>query len=294
MPAIGFIGLGDMGWPMTRHLLESGYDVTVYARGDGLDDVVAAGATPVETYEEVGTRSDVIFLCLPGPDAVESVVFDADGLAGGLGAGTVVIDTTTSLPALTNDLADRLGKQDVTVFSAPISGGTIKADRGELSIMASGDPEVFEEIEDIFEPFSDEIFFVGDDPGQGHAIKLINNFISFNGLLAASEGIALGRQAGLEMETMIEVLNASSGMNHATQHQFPERILPGTYDTGFPLVLFEKDLRLFLEFAESMQVPALQGSVTRNLIGFTRSHFGDDADMTRVYDFFEHVMARDE
>lgn len=290
MAQIGFVGLGDMGGPMARHLVESGYETTVYARGEHLASLERAGATSTDSYDEVARRSDIVFLCLPGPEAVEEVVLGSGELGDGLGSGTVLVDTTTSLPVVTNRIATRLEAAGVTVFSAPISGGKKGAEAGELSVIVSGDPDIFEEIRDAFDPFSRNVHYVGEEPGQGHALKLVSNFVSFSGFLAASEGIALGRQSGIDMEVMLEVLNDSSGQNYATQHQFPERIATGTYDTGFPLTLLEKDLQLFTSFAEERGVPVLYANITEVMIAYARSHFGDDADMTRMYDFFVYLM----
>jgi 3-hydroxyisobutyrate dehydrogenase-like beta-hydroxyacid dehydrogenase len=291
MPRIGFIGLGDMGGPIARHLLDAGYDLTVYDLDpDRIAEVADHGATAATDSAAVAAATAVVFLSLPTPDAVEHVVAE---LEGELAAGDVLVDTTTSRPSTTDAIAARLAERDVVVLGAPISGGKAGAQAGTLSIMVGGDRAVFEELRPLFEPFAPDTFYVGDSPGDGHAAKLINNFLSYTALLASSEALILAERSGLDRATMLDVLNASSGHNSATEYKLPEHVLTGKYDMGFPLELVEKDIRLFTEFGEDTETPLLIGSLIRQLVGYARTEQGDDGDMVRVYDFLENVMDRD-
>lgn len=292
MPTVGFVGLGEMGGPIAFNLRDQGYELTVYGRGDGLERVSEAGATVVDTYPAVAAASDVVFLCLPGPEDVDTVVTGENGLAEGLEAGSVLVDTTTSLPATTDQIAATLAAEDVTVFSAPVSGGRWSAEQATLSVMVSGDPDVFDELEPLLSAFASNVHYIGERPGQGHALKLINNALMCTNFLAACEGIVLGERAGLDMETILTVVNESSGQSFATEVHLAEFILEGSFDIGFPLVLLEKDLRLYTTFAESLETPVPYGSTTRNTVGFARSHQGDETDITRIYSFFEAMMDR--
>jgi 3-hydroxyisobutyrate dehydrogenase-like beta-hydroxyacid dehydrogenase len=291
MPTVGFIGLGDMGGPMATHLVEDGTDVTAFDLVDERVEALAdAGARPAASAANAVEGADVVFLSLPGPEEVEAVV---DDIEGALEPGTALVDTTTSTPETTEVLADRLGERGVDVLSAPVSGGKHGAQAATLSVMVGGDRAVFEACRPLFEPFAADVFYVGDGPGDGHAVKLLNNYLSYTALVATSEAVVLGEVAGLDRERLIEVFDVSSGRNSSTAEKFPEQVLTGEYDTGFPLELTEKDVRLFAQFGEECGTPLLLGTVVRHLVGYARSHQGDDADMTRIYDFVEAMMRRD-
>lgn len=291
MPTVGFIGLGDIGGPMATHLVKSGVDVTAFDLDDErVKALEEANATAATDGADTTRGADVVFLSLPGPEAVEAVV---DDIKAALSPGAVLIDTTTSTPLTTEKLADRLRKYDVDVLSAPISGGKHGAQAGTLSVMVGGDRAVFEACHQLFEPFADDIFYVGEGPGDGHAVKLLNNYLSYTALLATSEAVVLGKIAGFDPECLVEIFDVSTGQNSSTSEKFPEQVFTGEYDTGFPLALTEKDVRLFAQFGEECGTPLLLGNVVRHLIGYARSHQGDDADMTRVYNFVEDMMQRD-
>lgn len=290
MADVGFIGLGEMGGPMAEHLLD-GNDMTAFDVDESaVERLEEMGATPAAEAADAVTGSDVVFLSLPTPDTVEHIVDEA---ADAFESGAVLVDLSTSTPSTTDCLADRLANRDVDVLGAPVSGGKSGAKAGSLSVMVGGDGSVYEACLPLFETFADDVFYVGEDPGHGHAVKLLNNYLSFTGLLAASEAVALGRAAGLDGETLVEAFNASSGRNSATEDKLPEYVLTGTYDMGFPLELMEKDIRLFAEFGKAHDAPVLLGDVVRNLVGYARAQQGGEADMTRVYDFFEEKIARD-
>jgi len=291
MSKVGFIGLGDMGGPMATHLVEAGTDVTAFdLDADRVAAVADAGATPADDGPDAARGADVVVLSLPGPDAVNAVVDDVEPA---LESGAVLVDTTTSTPLTTERLADRLGARDVDVLSAPVSGGKAGAQAGTLSVMVGGDEALFEACRPLFEAFATDVFYVGDGPGDGHAVKLLNNYLSYTALLATSEAVVLGDIAGLDRELLLDVFDASTGRNSATEDKLPNQVLTGDYDTGFPLDLTEKDVRLFVQFGEEFETPLLLGTVVRQLVGYARSHQGDDADMTRVYDFVEAMMRRE-
>lgn len=290
MVTIGFIGLGDMGGPIVRHLVGAGYDVTAFdIDDDALAEATEAGATPATSNADAASGVELVFLSLPDPPTVELVVAEIDDA---LESGTVLVDLTTSTPETTNSVAEKLSRMGVAVLGAPISGGKHGARAGTLSVMVGGDEAVYEACKPVFETFAPDSFHVGDAPGHGHAVKLLNNFLSYTALLATSEAVIVGESAGLDPELLVEVFNASTGRNSATEDKLPNQVLTGEYDTGFPLSLTEKDVRLFTEFAERQGTPVLLGTVTRLLVGYARSVEGDDADMTRVYDFLESVMTR--
>lgn len=284
MPTLGFIGLGQMGGRMARHVVDDGHELVAFDLDEeSLERLVDAGATPADSVGDVGARADIVFLSLPDPAAVEAVVAD---LAETLESGSVVVDLTTSTPGTSRDAADRLADRDVTFIAAPISGGKSGATAGTLTLMAGGDAAAVEACRPYVDSFAADVFHIGDDPGHGNAVKLLNNYLSNVALVATSEAIALGREAGLNAETMCDVFNVSSGQNTSTKQKFPDHIIPGE-EIGFALGLMEKDMRLLSEFAEEYRVPLLVESVVHNQVSAARARFGDDGDMGDIYDYVE-------
>ena len=281
-----------MGGPMAEHLVGAGHDVAVFdldpAARQRLED---AGATVADDAADVASRSEVVVLSLPTPDAVRHV---ADELAEGASDGMVLVDTTTSTAGTTNDVADQLAPLGVTVLGAPVSGGASGAQAGTLTTMVGGDAATFEACRPVFEAYAEDIYHVGDSPGDGHVVKLLNNYLSFLGLLGASEAVALGERAGLDADTMVDIFSRSSGRNAATEEKFPDHINRGNYDLGFALGLMHKDLRLFSRFADENDAPVLLGDTVTNLVGYARADLGDDADMSRVYDFMSERVNPDD
>lgn len=287
MTEIGFIGLGNMGSLMATHLVEAGHDLTAYdIDPQALERVVNNGATPAEDEAEAVAGAEVVFFSLPQPDTVKAVV---DETIQTLEDGAVVIDLTTSTPEITNGIAARLSEHGVDVLGAPVSGGQSGARAGTLSVIVGGDTAVFEACEPLFEAFAEDIFHVGTQPGHGHAVKLLNNYLSFTALLATSEAVALGDAAGLDRQTLVDVFSVSTGRNSATQEKIPEAVLTGSYDLGFTLDLMKKDARLFTEFGQNHNAPLVLGDTVKNLVGYAHAQHGDDADMSRIYDFVEEM-----
>lgn len=294
MTAVGFVGLGNMGGPMAEHLLDAGYELTVFdVEPDAREAFTGTAATVADDPASVAAASEVTFLSLPSPEVVRTVVTGEDGIVDGIRAGSTLVDTTTSTPKTTNDIATLLAERDVTVLGAPVSGGTSGAREGTLTTMVGGDRAAHEVCTDLFSAYAADIYHVGDSPGDGHVVKLLNNYLSFLGMLGASEAVALGERAGLDAGTMVEVFNRSSGRNSATEDKFPEQIIPERYDLGFPLALMYKDARLFSEFADDSDAPVLLGDTVRNLIGYARAELGEDADMSRIYQFMARRVGPD-
>nr|WP_117595587.1 NAD(P)-dependent oxidoreductase [Haloprofundus halophilus] len=289
MVAVGVVGLGQMGGPIAEHLVAE-HSVTAFDLDrSAVERLEAHGATPADTAADAAAGADVVFLSLPTPDVVETVVEEA---AEAFDSGSVLVDLSTSTPSTTERVAALLDDRDVDVLGAPVSGGPSGARAGSLSVMVGGDEAVYEACLPLFESFAADVLHVGERPGHGHAVKLLNNYLSFAGFLATSEAVALGRAAGLDGETLVDAFSAGSGRNSATEEKFPNYVLTGEYDMGFPLELMEKDIRLFAEFAEAHDASALLGGVVRNLVGYARVRQGGEADMTRAYEFVEQQMMR--
>jgi 3-hydroxyisobutyrate dehydrogenase len=295
MVAVGFIGLGNMGGPMAEHLLDAGHDLTVYDLDpDARAALAEVGADIGETPADVAAASEVTILSLPTPDVVREVVTGEDGVIEGITEGATLVDTTTSTPGTTADIAAALEEKGVTVLGAPVSGGTSGAREGTLTTMVGGDRASYEACTEVFSAYAADIYHVGDAPGDGHVAKLLNNYLSFLGMVGASEAVALGERAGLEAETLVDIFNRSTGRNAATEDKFPNEIIPERYDLGFTLALMHKDIRLFSQFANESDAPVLLGDTVANLVGYARSELGDDADMSEIYRFMTRRIPPEE
>lgn len=287
MATLGFVGLGRMGGPMATHLVRDGHDVVVFdRRPEAIEAVEAAGGTGADSTAALGATADVIFLSLPGPNEVKTVVSKLERT---IESGSVVVDMTTSRPETTQMMAERLADRGATLLGSPVSGGTSGAEEGTLAAMVSGDRATFEATREYFDAFAANVFHVGEDPGHGHAVKLLNNYLSCTALLATSEAVVLGQQVGIDIETMCDIFNVSSGRNSATEDKFPDAIADGR-GVGFALELVEKDIRLLLEFAEDNRTPLLVAEVVRSQVGRARNRYGDGGDMTDIYRYVSEVM----
>lgn len=287
MGRVGFIGLGTMGGRMSANLVDDGHDLVVFdVREAAMEPLVDAGADRAESMLDLAERSEVVMLSLPGPDEVVQVV---DEIRDGLDEGDTVVDLTTSTPATTNAIGDELSVRSVEVLSAPVSGGRSGAEDGTLSVMVGGDEEAFERCLALFESIGANVFYIGDQPGDGHAMKLVNNYLSFVAMICTSEAVALGEQVGLELETMIDVFNESSGRNTATSFKYPEHIIPEEYDIEYDMGLVEKDMQLLMDVSRDTGMPFVAGGAIRQIIASIRAELGRDADYTEIYKYFEKI-----
>ena len=279
MVTIGVIGLGTMGGAMATHLAQS-WNVVGYDRRRGpIDEFEAAGGTGLESISAVGEASDVVLLSLPGPTAVSAVI---DKLDGSLEPGSILVDTTTSTPETTQAVADKLAP-DVNVLGAPVSGGAAGARDGTLTVMVGGDPDVLESCREFLEAFASNVYHVGEAPGHGHATKLLNNYLSFAAMVATSEAVTLGREAGLDVGTICDVFSESTGRNSATEDKFPA--IEEGRDVGFALGLMAKDARLLSAFADEHDVALPLAALVRSEVDRAKVRFGEGGDMTDVYDY---------
>lgn len=287
MGRVGFIGLGTMGSRMAENLVETGHELLVYdIQESAIESLVAAGATGASSIVELATESDVVMLSLPGPDEVLQVI---DAIQADLNPGSVIIDLTTSTPATTNAIAEEFAGKSIEVLSAPVSGGRSGASNATLSVMVGGDRSVYEDHLDLFEAIGSDIFFIGEQPGDGHAMKLVNNYLSFVAMICTSEAVAIGETVGLDLETMIDVFNQSSGCNTATSYKYPEHILPGEFDIEFEMDLVEKDMQLLMDVSRNTGVPFMVGGTIRQMIAYIRAELGGNADYTEIYKYFNQI-----
>jgi 3-hydroxyisobutyrate dehydrogenase-like beta-hydroxyacid dehydrogenase len=287
---IGFIGLGAMGGAMARNLIDADYSVRVHDLDDDAQaSVVEAGGVPGESAADVADRSDVVFLSLPTPDIVETVVLGEAGVGQALQPGAVLVDASTSRPDLTRDIATVLAERDVDVLSAPVSGGPSGAQAGELSMMVGGPRSSYERTEPLLETLASGVIYVGPEPSHGHALKLVNNYLKFASMVSAAEAFVIGQSAGIDLETQLNVVNASSGRSGSTESTYPSFVEPGTFDSGFSMQLMNKDMGLFAEWAADSDVPLPVANAIQQHLELIERFEGSDVDYTRMYSFYESL-----
>jgi 3-hydroxyisobutyrate dehydrogenase len=243
---IGWIGVGSMGHRMSRHLVEAGYAVVV---ADAVSTERAPpGTTVAKSNAEVAKQADIIILSLPDGNVSQAVAKEI--AATSPRRVKTVVDTSTIGIKAAQAVAATLGAAGIEFIDAPVSGGTAGADKATLAIMLACPAPAYERMKGLMSLMG-KPFHAGDKPGQGQAIKLLNNFLSATALAATSEAIAFGTGQGIEMKTILDIVNASTGRNTATDDKFPRRIMHGRYDAGFTAKLQLKDIRLYLENARA-------------------------------------------
>jgi 3-hydroxyisobutyrate dehydrogenase-like beta-hydroxyacid dehydrogenase len=251
---IGFVGLGQMGGPMSRRLLAAGHELVAYdEREEAVQALVPEGAQPAGSPAEVAERAEVVLVSLPTPEVVRAVALGRDGLIQGSAMRTYV-DLSTTGQAVAMEVAAALDGRGVVTLDAPVSGGVRGAREGTLAVMAAGPTAELERVRPLLEVFG-RVFHVGERPGLGQLMKLANNFLSATAIVATAEAIALGVKGGLDPATMIAVINASTGRNTASEDKFPRQVLTGSYAAGFTAGLLTKDLGLCAAAADALEVP---------------------------------------
>ena len=282
MATVGFVGLGNMGSALATNLVRAGQELTTHDVAG--PDTNPDRATFVADLAELARRGDVVVLSLPDGVASEQV---ARGISAVPDRRTMhVVDTSTIGVSAARTIATLLAEAGIGYVDAPVSGGVAGARARTLSVMYAGTDDACAAVEPVLGGLSDRTRRVGDRPGMGQALKLLNNFLSATALAATSEAIAFGRSVGLDMGTMLEVLNASSGQSAATSDKFPNHVVTGTYAAGFANSLMAKDVRLYLEAVETQEGPSVLGPVVTSVW----ERFAEeepDVDFTRIYPFVE-------
>ncbi len=278
---IGFIGLGNMGQPMARRLIEAGHTLVVYdTRNDAVAPLLALGAKLASSPADVADRVETVMASLPEPHIVEKVAAGAGGVIEGKRVKRFV-DLSTTGPRVAAKIAAALAKNNIVQVDSPVSGGVAGAVKGTLAVMVSGPQADVDVVKDALSVFG-KVFVIGRQPGMAQTMKLANNILSATALAATSEAVVMGVKAGLDPAVMIDVINAGSGRNTASTGKFPNAILPRTFDAGFATALMLKDVRLCLEEAKALGVPNDVMSAVARLWELTAREIGADKDFTTI------------
>ena len=245
---IGFVGLGMMGMPMSRNLVEAGYAVTVFdLDGSAIDQALAFGASSASTGSEVAAQSGIIITMVPDSPHVEAAIAGPDGILEGVMAGSVVIDMSTISPATGKKMAALLEEKSVNFVDAPVTGGVEGAEAGTLSILVGGNAEAFERTLPVLNVLGGNVTHMGP-VGSGHTTKIANQLIGVATLAGISEAFVLAKKAGLDLQLFFDAVKNGAGRSWALETLGP-KILKGDFSPGFMVKHMQKDLRLAAQLA---------------------------------------------
>jgi 3-hydroxyisobutyrate dehydrogenase-like beta-hydroxyacid dehydrogenase len=275
-PMIGFVGVGLMGHGIAKNLVAKGFPLAlrVHRNRAAATDLLAAGASEAKSHGDLARDADIVILCVTGAPQVEEVVLGPDGIASGARPGLIVVDTSTSEPAMTTRMRSVLADQDVRFVDAPLTRTPLEAEQGRLNIMVGADDATFAELQPVFAAFCENIIHAGP-PGHGIVLKLINNFIAQAICTATAEACAAAAKSGLSIAKLHQVISAGA-VNSGLFQMIVGRMLESGDLSGlrFTLSNAAKDLRYYTHFTESMMIPSIVGEavhqslVTANALGF--------------------------
>jgi 3-hydroxyisobutyrate dehydrogenase-like beta-hydroxyacid dehydrogenase len=283
---IGFIGLGNMGQPMARRLIEAGHKLVVYdTRNDAVAPLVALGAQLASSPADVADRVETVMASLPSLQISEKVAMGEGGVIHGKRIKRF-IDLSTTGSQVAAKIATTLAKKNIVQIDSPVSGGVGGATKGTLAVMVSGPKAEIDLVKDVLAVFG-KVFVIGDKPGMAQTMKLANNFLSATAMAATSEAVAMGVKAGLDPAVMIDVINAGSGRTTASDGKFPQSILPRTFNYGFATALMLKDVRLCSDEAKALNVPNAVMKAVLDQWETTNAEYGGDSDFTAIVKMIE-------
>jgi 3-hydroxyisobutyrate dehydrogenase-like beta-hydroxyacid dehydrogenase len=278
---LGFVGVGRMGGPMASRLLDAGHSLCIFdTSADAMAPLLARGAQQAASAEDVASKTEVVFMSLPTPPVVQAVSLGDKGIIKGSRVKTL-IDLSTTGPSVAATVAKGAAERRIAWVDSPVSGGVAGATKGTLAVMVSCPQATWPEVDPLLKTFG-KTFYVGDKPGLAQIAKLANNLLAAAAMVVSSEAMAMGVKAGLDAKVLIDIINAGSGRNSATQDKFPRTVLPRTFDFGFATGLSYKDVRLCVDEAEALGVPMVVGAAVRQMLAVTNAKYGPDSDFTCI------------
>lgn len=286
MTAVGVIGLGSMGGGVAKSLLAKKFETHVYdVRADVVKAFVAQGAKAAATPAALGAACEVVVILVVNAEQTEKVLFGEQGAAAAMRKGAVVVSSATLAPDVAEQFGARLEQMGLLMIDAPVSGGAAKAAAGEMTIMASGAPEAFARCEPVLAAIAAKVYRLGDRPGPGSKVKMINQLLAGVHIAAACEAMALGMRAGADPKTLYEVISNSAGSSWMFQNRVPH-ILAGDYTPLSAVNIFVKDLGIVLDTAKKFGFP-LPLTATAHQLYLAAAAQGhgleDDAAVVKVY-----------
>ncbi len=253
MQNIGWIGTGIMGKSMCARLIDAGYTISVYTRTKNkARELIGAGAVWCDSPKAVAERSECTFTMVGSPQDVRAVVLGDFGVLAGARSKSVIVDMSTSQPALAEQIAGAAAGKDVAALDAPVSGGDVGARNGTLAIMCGGDPKAYETVLPLFECMGENIALLGG-PGRGQHTKMCNQILVVSTVLGTVEALLYAQKAGLSADHVIQVVGSGAASSWSINNLGP-RIAAGDYAPGFRIRHFIKDMGIALDEAKRLQL----------------------------------------
>lgn len=283
---LGLIGVGNIGQHFATRLLDAGYDVVIFDKNEqAAERLTAKGTRLAQSVVDLAASVDTLLLSLPTPASVKAVVAEICAAEG----RTVkcVVDLSTTGPAVTGEIGSLLNAANIELIGAPVSGGTANAEQGKLAVMAGGPREAYDSMLPIFEIIGRSIFYIGEDPAAGQTIKIINNTLYATSMIASCEALVYGIKAGLDAQTMLDVINTSSGRSFATLERIPQCALDGSFPLRFSTELLHKDVKMCLDDAERIGAPMQVNPMARQFLAFAMTQGKGGQDNVEVLKFIE-------
>ena len=281
---IGFVGVGDMGGPMARNLVKGGFDVLAYdIRSEALDGVTQSGVRAAGSVREIAAAAETVLVCLNTVQAAHAVAQEA---AHGAAIRTYV-DLSTTGPTVAKEVRQYFENTDIDMLDAPVSGLISGAVEGTLSVMATGSKTAFDRVRPAFEAIGKNVFYLGDIPGGGQTMKLVNNYLMNIANIGTSEAIVLGAKAGLDPRAMFEVINVSTGRNTPSSQTLNHAVPDRDFSYGAFMPISHKDISLCLEEGDRLGVPLELGAVVRDIIADAIDQGGATERSSGIFKYIE-------
>ena len=294
-PTVGFIGVGNMGWPMAASLVKAGFAVLINdSRREVANNFVQQhGGTAPDTLQQLAAGSDVIVTMLPTSVIVEHVLTGGDdNVFAGMKPGTIVIEMSSGVPSVTQRLAQEVEALGGHLIDGPVSGGVPRAKTGELAIMVGGDAAIIDRAMPVLSAMGTSVLRTGG-VGSGQAMKALNNLVSTGGFLIGIEALLIGQRFGLDPAVMTDVLNAATGMNNSTQKKFRQFVLSRGFNAGFTMGLLAKDLSIALQVGRETGTAAPLSALVKEMIVSAETMFGSAADHTEMAKWVEKLVGEE-
>lgn len=290
MKKLGFIGVGIMGKPMAKNLIDAGYKVIVYdIDKKALDEIVAYGGARGTSPKNAAEKSDIIITMLPNSPHVKKAVLGEDGVINGVREGQILIDMSSIAPLVSREIAKELAAKGVETLDAPVSGGQEKAQAGTLAIMVGGKKEVFEECKPILDVMGGSVTLVGDS-GAGQTTKLANQVVVAINIAAVAEALIMGKKAGVDPENIFNAIRGGLAGSQCLEDKAP-RMFEGRYDPGFRIRLHVKDLANVLETSRELHTAMPLTSQVMEMMQVLMAEGHDDVDHGGLALYYEKLNA---
>jgi len=288
MKKIGFIGVGIMGKPMAKNLIDAGYKLVVYDIVEkALNEVIEHGAERGISPKDIAEKSDIIITMLPNSPDVKKVVLGENGVIEGLREGQILIDMSSIAPLVSRKVAKELTKKGVEMLDAPVSGGQEKAEAGTLAIMVGGRKEVFEECKEILDVMGGSVMLVGSI-GAGQTTKLANQIIVAINIAAVAEALTMGKKAGVDPEAIFNAIRGGLAGSQCLEDKAP-RMFEERYDPGFRIRLHVKDLTNVLETSRELHTAMPLTSQVMEMMQVLVAEGHDDLDHGGIALYYEKL-----